>query len=454
MADLVHQDMIDPRSQVLVDYLKVVSVVSNLFTAKDIQIPENSNVVLLPDIIVDDRIGDVNLARIGADHYSGNSYTPEWTNGIPPVFWRAYSTSRNRAFGYTVMNEQKRLSPIKNLEDQYLARKMQTTVVRDHDKYVMLAAVMGHMTGKLVARMPSDTPAPVTKDAHLISCTGNAADYRWINEPGEHYDNERPPSFAAIKGMQMDVVNPANTFDALTLMFSTNWFDSNYGTDGRIMLITPAFELSLLNIMIEKGQGTEKAFEMFMNGDVSGVTTPGYIGSFRGWTFVRMHPEFFPKVYTDDQFVVNPVADSTTSGVKLRQVCALAVYRDAVQVVDFFSKRLEEDGGIRFDGKDYVHHMRYDAWVIDQKSEGVVPIFLPDSAEGFTPVTNNFADVMAKVNAGRAQTGTPTTTYPITGADTLKSRPGWFHPPYNTGVFDASKTKEAGDTAVDKVKEG
>jgi len=40
-------------------------------------------------------------------------------------------------------------------------------------------------------------------------------------------------------------------------------------------------------------------------------------------------------------------------------------------------------------------------------------------------------------------------TYPLSGANTLKSRPGWFHPPYeSTSQLDAGlPLQETGDVA-------
>jgi hypothetical protein len=109
---------------------------------------------------VDDYIVDADISRIGADHYSGSEFTGEWKNGVPPIEWRTYSMSRHRAFGFTVFDEQLRYSPIKNIVQEYTGRKMQTTVLRDHDKYCLLAAISGHMTGKLVPRTAGDTPTP------------------------------------------------------------------------------------------------------------------------------------------------------------------------------------------------------------------------------------------------------------------------------------------------------
>jgi hypothetical protein len=70
---------------------------------------------------------------------------------------------------------------------EYTGRKMQTTVLRDHDKYCLLAAlIQGHMTGKLVPRTRHRDPGPADHQrADMIACTGNAADYKWIAEPGE-----------------------------------------------------------------------------------------------------------------------------------------------------------------------------------------------------------------------------------------------------------------------------
>src|SRR5690606_25877251 len=118
-------------------------------------------------------------------------------------------------------------SPIKNLPQEYLARKMATTGLRDHDKYLLLAIILGRMTGKLVARTAADAVnSKVETDtgvsAARISCTGNQADYKWVAQPGERSDNEVQPTFATVRGMVMDVKDPLNTLDALTTMFGEN----------------------------------------------------------------------------------------------------------------------------------------------------------------------------------------------------------------------------------------
>ena len=55
----------------------------------------------------------------------------------------------------------------------------------------------------------------------------------------------------------------------------------------------------------------------------------------------------------------------------------------------------------------------------------------------------------AKVAAARAQLSVAPSTYPLSGVDTLKSRPEWFHSPYDsTTALDASlPIQETGDVA-------
>ena len=52
----------------------------------------------------------------------------------------------------------------------------------------------------------------------------------------------------------------------------------------------------------------------------------------------------------------------------------------------------------------------------------------------------------------RAQQGVYPVTYPLSGADTLKSRPHWFHQPYDsTGDLDTGlAVQAAGDVATNK----
>ena len=451
MVAPVQKDSLTDYQVALATYLRITSPVAGMFTGSEIKPNPNARSIRVPDIRVDDYIVDADISRIGADHYSGSEFTGEWKNGIPPIEWRTYSMSRHRAFGFTVFDEQLRFSPIKNIVQEYTGRKMQTTVVRDHDKYCLLAAVSGHMTGKLVARnAATDTVGPTTANAHLIACTGNASDYKWIAEPGEDYDNQIQPSFATITGMYLDDTDPLSTLDALTLLFSDNWFDSNFGNNERFLLITSALELVFINELIDKGAGTESAFKLLKDGDISGANAMGYLGTLKGsWKLVKIHPEFLPKVFTDVNLVVDPVAATGDAGRTLRQVVALAAYKNAIQTYEHFSERREQDGGTRFKGKEYVQDFSYDCWVIDQLSEGVVPLFLPAVLDNLAVVNTSFTNVAAKVAAARAQQGVYPVTYPLSGATTNKSTPEWFNTPYNaTSNLDAGLAiQETGDVA-------
>ena len=450
MVAPVQKDNLTDYQVALATYLRITSPVAGMFTGSEIKPNPNARSISVPDIRVDDYIVDADISRIGADHYSGSEFTGEWKNGVPPIEWRTYSMSRHRAFGFTVFDEQLKYSPLKNIVQEYTGRKMQTTVLRDHDKYCLLAGISGHMTGKLVPRTVSDTPGPVTTGVHMIACTGNAADYKWIAEPGEDFDNQIQPSFATVKGMFLDNTDPLATLDGLTILFSDNWFDSNFGNNERFLLITSALELVFINQLITAGAGTESAFKLLKDGDLSGANAAGYLGTLKGsWKLQKIHPEFLPKVYTvsASDLTVDPMGSSATK--VLRQVIALAAYKNSIQTYEHFSERREQDGGTRFKGTEYVQDFSYDAWAIDQLSEGIVPLFMPDTATSFTAVTNSFNSVAAKVAAARAQQSVYPVTYPLSGATTLKSTPEWFHSPYNaTTNLDAGLTVQAtGDIA-------
>ena len=450
MVAPVQKDSLTDYQVALATFLRITSPVAGMFTGSEIKPNPNARSIRVPDIRVDDYIVDAEIGRIGADHYSGSEFTGEWKNGMPPIEWRQYSMSRHRAFGFTVFDEQLRYSPLKNLPQEYTGRKMQTTVLRDHDKYCLLAGISGHMTGKLVPRTTADTPGPQTPDVHRIACTGNAADYKWIAEPGEDYDNQIQPSFATVKGMFLDETDPLKTLDALTILFSDNWFDSNFANSDRFLLITSAMELVFINQLIEKGAGTESAFKLLRDGDISGANAAGYLGTLKGsWKLVKIHPEFLPKVYTVSatDLTIDPIGESPTK--VLRQVVALAAYKNAIQTYEHFSERREQDGGTRFKGTEYVQDFSYDCWAIDQLSEGIVPMFLPVNADLYSDVNNSFTNVANKVLAARAQTSVYPSTYPISGANVNKSRPEWFHAPYtNTTKLDTTlPVQETGDVA-------
>lgn len=459
MVAPVQKDSLTDYQIALASYLRITSPVAGMFTGNEIKPNPNARSIRVPDIRVDDYIVDADISRIGADHYSGSEFTTEWKNGIPPIFWREYSMSRHRAFGFTVFDEQLQYTPIKNIVQEYTGRKMQTTVLRDHDKYCLLAAISGHMTGKLVPRTGqdlTDNAAEATPGgAANIACTGNAADYKWIAEPGEDSDNQIQPSFATITGMEFDNDSPLETLDALTLMFSDNWFDSNFGNNERFLLITSAMELVFINELIERGAGTESAFKLLRDGDISGLDANGYLGTLKGsWKLVKIHPEFLPKVYVNSSLVVNPVADENTGSHDLRQVVALAAYKNAIQTYEHFSERREQDGGTRFKGTEYVQDFSYDCWVIDQLSEGVVPMFLPTPTPGdkadYTKVGGSFTNVASMVASARAQTGVASGyNYPMSGPVTDPSRPEWFTSPYNTtsAIDSGLPVQETGDIA-------
>lgn len=452
MVAPVRKDSLTDYQVALATYLRISSPVAGMFTGSEIKPNPNARSIRVPDIRVDDYIVDADIARIGADHYSGSEFTTEWKNGIPPIEWRTYSMSRHRSFGFTVFDEQLRFTPIKNIVQEYTGRKMQTTVLRDHDKYCLLAAVQGHMTGKMVARTGADTPGPNVADAYRIACTGDAQDYKWIAEPGEDSDNQIQPSFATITGMELNDANPLSTLDALSLLFSDNWFDSNFGNNERFLLVTSALELAFINELIDKGSGTESAFKLLKDGDISGANASGYLGTLKGsWKLHKIHPEFLPKVYVDANNVVDPVANSGTAARTKKQVVGLAAYKNAIQTYEHFSERRQEDGGTRFKGTEYVQDFSYDCWVIDQLSEGVVPLFLPASTSNLAIVGTSFTNVANKVAAARAQQGVSPVTYPLSGATTLKSRPEWYTSPYTGAALDAGLAVQAtGDVGHSK----
>lgn len=470
-APVVQRDNLTKHQMVLHKYLRIASPVSQLFNGSELTASDfnTSRVIEVPDIRVDDYIVDTQLSRIGADHYSGSEFTGEWKNGVPPIEWRKYSTSRHRSFGYVVFDEQLQFSPFKNLPQEYLARKMSTTVLRDHDKYLLLAIVLGRMTGKLVARTAADTYTSAIEDttgisAARVACTGNQADYKWIAEPGEYSDNEVQPSFATIQGMAFNAADPLNTLTALNIQFSDNWFDDNYGQN-RFLLITSALEAVITDALIAKGSYVEGGWKMYQDAKISGTTGSSYLGTLRGWNLMKIHPEFLPKVFTDTNYVVDPnptlTAVATASNRTLRQVAAIAAYKDSAQVHDFFADKREQDGGVRFKGKEYVQDFSYDAWVIDQKSEGIVPLFIPSDADGngttdtdYTRVNTSFTNVAAALAAARGQGGTAGNGsiypwYPASGADVNLSTPEWFHSPYtgSTNIDTNLDVEEAGDVA-------
>jgi hypothetical protein len=210
-----------------------------------------------------------------------------------------------------------------------------------------------------------------------------------------------------------------------------------------------------INALIDKGAGTESAFKLYRDGDISGANASGYLGTLKGsWKLVKIHPEFLPKVFTDSNLVVDPVAHTGTAARTLRQVVALAAYKNAIQTYEHFSDRRQQDGGTRFKGTEYVQDFSYDCWVIDQMSEGVVPLFLPGSTTKLKVVDDSFTFVAAQVAAARAQLSVEPVNYPLSGPAVLTSRPEWFTPGTGGAYDKAGKldtglgVQDAGDIAT------
>ena len=176
--------------------------------------------------------------------------------------------------------------------------------------------------------------------------------------------------------MFLDNTDPLATLDGLTILFSDNWFDSNFGNNERFLLITSALELVFINQLITAGAGTESAFKLLKDGDLSGANAAGYLGTLKGsWKLQKIHPEFLPKVYTvsASDLTVDPMGSSATK--VLRQVIALAAYKNSIQTYEHFSERREQDGGTRFKGTEYVQDFSYDAWTVRPASRLVVALY-------------------------------------------------------------------------------
>ena len=110
MVAPVQKDSLTDYQVALATFLRITSPVAGMFTGTEIKPNPNARSIRVPDIRVDDYIVDAEIGRIGADHYSGSEFTAEWKNGVPPIYWREYSMSRHRSFGFTVFDEQLRYS--------------------------------------------------------------------------------------------------------------------------------------------------------------------------------------------------------------------------------------------------------------------------------------------------------------------------------------------------------
>ena len=75
MVAPVQKDSLTDYQVTLATILRISSPVAGMFTGNDIKPNPNARSIMVPDIRVDDYIVDADIARIGADHYSGRSST-------------------------------------------------------------------------------------------------------------------------------------------------------------------------------------------------------------------------------------------------------------------------------------------------------------------------------------------------------------------------------------------
>ena len=113
-------------------------------------------------------------------------------------------------------------------------------------------------------------------------------------------------------------------------------------------------------------------------GQPVGVTGGGY-----GWAYPSTYPFAGPGMgYGLD----NPTGpDKSGDGIVLRQVIGMAVYKPAAQLSQEYSEMVTDEGRTRGKFTEMAMDIKYDAWVIEQYSHGILPIV--DDAEN----TGSFA---------------------------------------------------------------
>src|SRR5690606_8784162 len=149
-----------------------------------------------------------------------------------------------------------------------------------------------------------------------------------------------------------------------TLQFSENWWDTNFSNSERFIFITTAMEMVFRDQYIKQGTYVDAGFDTYKNDKISGATGPSFLGELHGgWKVIKIHPEWMPKVFVDSSNVVDPNPTLTGVGTAtnrtLKQVSALAAYKSAAQVHEFFADKRSEDGGVRFKGTAYVQDFSY-----------------------------------------------------------------------------------------------
>jgi hypothetical protein len=258
--------------------------------------------------------------------------------------------------------------------------------------------------------------------------------------------------------MFLDDAEPAgDTLDASDpAVLATTGSTRNFGNNERFLLITSRPRARVhQRAHRPKGAGTESAFKLIQGRrHLRSAKAAGYLGTLKGSWKLREDPPRVP-AQAVHRVVHGPGRgpgrfESATAG-----RCAQAGRRSGrVQERDpgrtsTSARSREQDGGTRFKGTEYVQDFSYDVWVIDQLSEGVVPLFLPDTLDNLQVVDDSFTFVAAQVAAARSQLGVSPETYPLSGPETLKSTPEWFHSPYNaTNNLDTNlSVQETGDVA-------
>lgn len=148
--------------------------------------------------------------------------------------------------------------------------------------------------------------------------------------------------------------------------------------------------------------------------------------------------------YPTDAHTTGPVLEKTGKAVR-RQLIGMAVYRPAAQLSQEYSDMRTADGETRGKFTEMVYDVKYDAWVIEQYSHGILPIV--DAEEN----TGTFA-IPVKVIEEAETPVTPTVTAITATPDTVAIVTGQEASPVvtvtGTGDFDRGFTAYSSDTGV------
>lgn len=194
--------------------------------------------------------------------------------------WGDASTSNVSAHGNALMQTAALIAKARDLWEKEILGP-------DIDKYNLWAVMNGHISGRWVQTNPDQ----------IFSDEGT-----WVAQPGTVQGQAIPPRFAPIHCIEWDDQN----IPLLLQTIKVTWNDLFIPQDNRVIMISPMYELPLLQALTGSGvPATEAAYSDVQNGSFTKLM---------GWEFnFEIPTSYWPRLYVDANLNVVHSATGTAA---------------------------------------------------------------------------------------------------------------------------------------------